>query len=287
MTNHPQPSITVNVDVTNPGQILACCGLLELADRLWCGAEGWFSGDGPAFHVACDGTLDQLIGAFKRAEISSSLNPDERKRLATLLSVPKASLTLQDVEDKKRLQAMWQMERLHLSAPFDIWMDWWRDGRGRRTELKTWAAKQMVYEMAHAMMAAIRHTLAQSRSIDETLFQETQDDSLPFNFDSDLCRTGNAREAGFSADTLNMKSAYRPLLELLAFIGLQRFRPHATITKERFTYCVWSIPLPIPVAGAAAAGCLQLPNSAEYCFELFRRTKYMKAFLPARLYEGD
>ena len=33
--SYPEPSITVNVDVTNPGQFLACCGLLELADRLW------------------------------------------------------------------------------------------------------------------------------------------------------------------------------------------------------------------------------------------------------------
>ena len=38
----PEPSIRVNVDVTNPGQFFACRGLLELADRLWPGAEGWF-----------------------------------------------------------------------------------------------------------------------------------------------------------------------------------------------------------------------------------------------------
>ena len=33
------PNITVNVDVANPGQFFACCGLLELADRLWPRAE--------------------------------------------------------------------------------------------------------------------------------------------------------------------------------------------------------------------------------------------------------
>ena len=36
----PIPSITVAVDPTNPGHFFACCGLLELADRLWPGAEG-------------------------------------------------------------------------------------------------------------------------------------------------------------------------------------------------------------------------------------------------------
>ena len=44
--SNPQPSIRVKVDVTNPGQFFACCGLLELADRLWPGVEGWFDGGG-------------------------------------------------------------------------------------------------------------------------------------------------------------------------------------------------------------------------------------------------
>ena len=47
----PEASIRVNVDVTNPGQFFACCGLLELADRLWPGAEGWFKRD--QFHISC------------------------------------------------------------------------------------------------------------------------------------------------------------------------------------------------------------------------------------------
>ena len=36
------PNIQIPVDLSNPGQFFACCGLLELADRLWPGAEGWF-----------------------------------------------------------------------------------------------------------------------------------------------------------------------------------------------------------------------------------------------------
>ena len=49
--NRPIPSIRVKVDVTNPGQFFACCGLLELADRLWPGAEGWFEEGHFAFLV--------------------------------------------------------------------------------------------------------------------------------------------------------------------------------------------------------------------------------------------
>ena len=53
----PTPSIMVAVDPTNPGQFFACCGLLELADRLWPGAEGWFAVDGREFTIECGGTL--------------------------------------------------------------------------------------------------------------------------------------------------------------------------------------------------------------------------------------
>jgi CRISPR-associated protein Csx14 len=45
------PSFSVHVDPTNPGQFFACCGLLELADRLWQGAEGWFDKGGREFQI--------------------------------------------------------------------------------------------------------------------------------------------------------------------------------------------------------------------------------------------
>jgi CRISPR-associated protein Csx14 len=35
--------IQLRLQPTNPGQFFACCGLLELADRLWNGAEGSFT----------------------------------------------------------------------------------------------------------------------------------------------------------------------------------------------------------------------------------------------------
>jgi CRISPR-associated protein Csx14 len=38
----PDPDISVNVDVRNPGQFFACCGLLEVSSRIWPDSEGWF-----------------------------------------------------------------------------------------------------------------------------------------------------------------------------------------------------------------------------------------------------
>jgi len=277
-----KPNISVNVDVTNPGQFFACCGLLELAGRLWPGAEGWFDVVEGQFNMTCCGTLSELLDSISQIQIESSLGKNERKRLATLLSAAKTNLTEADQEEKQRLQAAWRVERLYVTAPFRLWLDWWRDEEGNRTKLKTWAAKQMVSEMASAMALAIHRHPAEEREPNGPLFRFTHDNSLPFNFDSDLCRTGNARDAGFSADTLGLKVEYRPLLELLAFIGLQRFRPRSGETQTHFTYYAWRVRLPLTVAGPAASGSISLPGGVHYRFELFSRTKYMKAFLPAQ-----
>ena len=42
-------SMRINVDPNNPGQFFACCGLLELAGRIWDEAEGWFESDNTSF----------------------------------------------------------------------------------------------------------------------------------------------------------------------------------------------------------------------------------------------
>jgi CRISPR-associated protein Csx14 len=45
-----EPTIRVEANPCNPGEFFACCGLLELADRLWPGgAEGWFMPDSRSF----------------------------------------------------------------------------------------------------------------------------------------------------------------------------------------------------------------------------------------------
>jgi CRISPR-associated protein Csb3 len=54
-----EPSLLIPVDPTNPGQFFACCGLLELTDRLRGPAEGWF--DRGQFHVRAGTVLPALV----------------------------------------------------------------------------------------------------------------------------------------------------------------------------------------------------------------------------------
>src|SRR5258708_19642662 len=109
------------------------------------------------------------------------------------------------------------MERLRLTEPFNIWLDWWRDESAERTELKTWAAKQLVAKMANRMFSIVRERITAQGLEACNLFFESSDDSLPFNLDSDLCRTGNPPPPEFTADTLPLKSTSRPFLKLLTF----------------------------------------------------------------------
>lgn len=281
-----QPNISIPVDLTNPGQFFACCGLLELADRLWPGAEGWFGDDRNSFCISCDGSLETLLIEFSRSTIQSSLSTLELRRLGTLLSAEKARLTPESLAEKSRLQVKWKLERLHISEPFSLWLDWWRDGNGARTELKTWAAKQLVTDMAIQMQSVVQVHVDDFSANATTVFMSVKPKSLPFYFDSDLCRTGTARDAGFSADTLGLSPTYRPLLELLAFVGLQRFHPATAPGSDRFIYAAWRLPLSPMIAAVAAANLLPALVAERFSFELFARTKYMKAFLPAQRFSG-
>src|SRR5688572_7628840 len=77
----PEPTIRVPVDPTNPGQFFACCGLLELADRLWPqtndrqAAEGWFA-DGQ-FEITCSGTLRELLVGAQQIQFVGNAEAEE------------------------------------------------------------------------------------------------------------------------------------------------------------------------------------------------------------------
>src|SRR5262249_48030475 len=107
IVRNPDPTIRVTVDPTNPGQFFACCGLLELADRLWSGAEGWFQGC--EFCIKSGGTLAELIQA-----------------------VGGATLTQLDPEDTTG-------SAIEVGSPFrPLRLDWWQDHRAGGKELKVW-----------------------------------------------------------------------------------------------------------------------------------------------------
>ncbi len=277
-----KPNITVQVDLTNPGQFFACCGLFELADRLWPGAEAWFDED--TFCIACTGEMTRLLQSLIDSELRSSVGDEGLRRLGTLMSAKKSSLSDQDQREKESLRAMWQAESLVLGAPFNIVLNWWRDEYNNRTALKTWAAKQFIVDIVRPLRSAVAE-ISKVPPFDDIFQRAVEVDGLPLFFDSHTQCQSTALDAGFSTYDLRRvikeSPSTRPALEFFAFVGMQRFRLLPRRVDGTFVFHTWHTPFSPPVAAVAAMGVLRSPGARSYQFRLLDRTKYMKAFLPA------
>lgn len=255
---HPAPSIRVAVDPTNPGQYFACCGLLELADRLWPGAEGWF--EGREFCIACGGTLAELIHAVVHAE-----------------------MTALDADDK-------YSTHIQIGSPFlrPLRLDWWHETGGRRDakELKVWAGTMESLGIARAM----QHTMRDAQFATAGLFDvgcvaynPDGDKKEPYYFDARRGPNAHSRDVGFSPNALDLTTTAFPAVEFLCLVGLQRCLPAKTKQPRVYDYYTWSQPILPELLPAVVTGELKYPGSRGYRFENWYRTgqKKHKAFRSA------
>jgi CRISPR-associated protein Csb3 len=294
MSQPTEREIRVRVDPSNPGQFFACCGLLELADRLWDGAEGWFEGQGPYFllrptQVTSDVVASKLIKEFARCSLTNTMTEVQLQRRDELSSMPKKRReTISTLEaEKKALDALWREAPVVLHEPFNIRVDWFVDERAGGETFKTWAGQQSVVEIARGMKASLQGEVWSTTSSEDWLEKSTNSDCLPFNFDSDLGSMGSDRDVGFSFDPLGIQVRTRPLVELCAFIALQRFRPARLATENRYRFSLWFDPLVPEIAAPAACSLFESPRSRAFEFRLLYRTKYLKSFLPANPIGGN
>jgi CRISPR-associated protein Csb3 len=288
---NPEPSIRVNVDPTNPGQFFACCGLLELADQLWEGAEGRFEGRDfllAAIRPTGDTCSERLMSSLLGCRLSNTMSQRQLARLEELSAMKaKEREKASALEgEKKVLERLRRELPIVLQEPFRLQIDWFLDDYSGGSRFKTWAGQQSVLDIASAMQKALidgRWGQLPSRC---WLAEITHADDLPFNFDSDLGGQASAIDLGFSMDPLKMNSPTRPFIEFLAFIGLQRFRPLEQHGENRFTYVLWTELLPPSVASAACCGFVPQLDARAFQFRLLYRTKYLKSFLPAQPARG-
>jgi hypothetical protein len=251
--------IRVTVDPTNPGQFFACCGLLELADRMWPGAEGLFAG--PEFRIVCSGTLPQLLTALVEAE------PEEITCLDNGLEVKPLLAPL----------------RLAFKAPgsFDLLLDTWMTIRVVKGEVVVvanppwnfWSGQQTplrIWTPVRGALARLLPVLDSERAY--RLFEQREFLTGRFGFDPGPA--WNALDVGFSPNEQGLRVESSPAVELLAAIGVQRYRPQIVIRRDRFDYSTWGSPLPPLVASAAAAGSIACPPTIRYCGRIVSRGQY-------------
>jgi CRISPR-associated protein Csb3 len=260
----PEPSFSVNVDVTNPGQFFGCCGLLELAHRLWGGAEGWF-GDG-VFCItapAADASIVSLAGRLRSTQLCSDDPAADDKT---------CPLRLRNND-----------EATNADPPLSLRLDWWLDEVGVGGSLKTWAGQQRVTAMGGAML----HAAVADEQINSDWLNSGSTGQRPGSlkravepFYFDARRFANALDTGFSLDAQEASTTAHPATEFLALVGLQRFRPETTSDRWSFEYWTWAQPLSAPVAAGVACGAVPIPGRQGYRFPLrFRdNQKRYKAF---------
>ncbi|QDT31133.1 type I-G CRISPR-associated protein Cas8g2 [Thalassoglobus polymorphus] len=281
----PEPTIRINVDVTNPGQFFACCGLLELADRLWNGAEGWFDESLLHFCIATEDSTanaEGLLQALINCELRNTMEPDKLERYEFLKTLTTKERSKSQAEERKQYDKLWRELPLVLDAPFHLTMDWFLDNRAGGSRFKTWAGQQSVINIALDMKKPVDAGKYADVPSEDWL-QHTCGESVDFNFDSDSSVQSSPLDAGFSLDPLKMSGATRPLMQLFAFIGLQRFRSLADTKNNAYTYSPWTIPALPPAAACMASSGSQVPGQQKLTFPLLYRTKYLKSFLPAQL----
>jgi CRISPR-associated protein Csb3 len=279
------------LDPTNPGHYYACCGLLELAHRLWPGSEGCFDAKGTAFRLLTPGdpvnVLSELLSAVTEAGIQSELTADEHLEFESLKARRKAldsAWTAQDEERQTHLDKLRREGAVILPQPFDLTISWWQEEGGDIP--KTFAGQQEVLRIVRSMASELLKAGAEAHPLDYRclLFWEGKRVE-PFYFDAQ--RFAHPLDVGFSLDVQEkrLRALAAPLTEFLALVGLQRFRPRQTeADKWAFEYFLWPTFLGPTVAAAVASGAVSARGVAGYRFPLrFRdEQKRYKAFGQAR-----
>lgn len=255
--NNSDP-IRINVDVTNPGQFFACCGLLELADRMWPGAEAWF--DTTIFNLRTDGTLREILMLLLRdapRQLDSVCGDIPIKPIIAPLafSFNGAVSNALVIDFWMRVAVVKGKVQAVSNPPWNFWS-------GQQTPLRIWSP------LRNALLGIIATASDQDLL---SLFSLRSPLKGRFGFDS--VAAWNALDLGFSPNDQDIAVNSSPASELLSAIGIQRFRPLVSADRSAISYATWSVPADTLVASAMA--CLAVcGHGARYELPVISRGQY-------------
>lgn len=261
---------SIPVDLFNPGQVFACLGLLEAAERLLGEARGgfdWSVESDVKFRLQASDEVDPIEAVLSFLSIAAvrSLSPDPAK-----LSVEKWSIPTDALADDKPFPFMLPRSPATLPAFLigevepsgrkgAIPLEYWGDST-ERDNVKFWAgaAGYPGAGLARDALELIRPLL---RDRQAPLFDLSAPQSSSFRFD--WRRDYIALDTGFSLnDHGDIHIAGFPIVELLAAIGVSHARPER-VNKLSYRYGVIGVapdgPLLDPMFLRAALGCARIP----------------------------
>lgn len=263
-----EPAMRVNVDLTNPGQFFACCGLLELASRIDPNSMARFENG----QFLIRGDVRSLLDTFFKCHITVD---------ASVTSTNDAAAEEKDdlADDNNEVDShRGRIYPMALDEPFNLRLDWWISEEAQRQKLKTWTAGQRVtdlflgYHKKHkrkdktelvSIPSMREHFAGTVKRYPQDWLREPLPIEVPmaFSYDSRLSRN-NALDQGHVG---NSTMAFSPAIDVLTLVGLQRFRPRMLEVWTRNLYCTWSQPLTVEIAAVTALGLI--PQLIDSCFE--------------------
>jgi CRISPR-associated protein Csx14 len=246
------PTIEMAVDVSNPGQVFACCGIFELVHRIVMGerrALGWFE-DIDKVHTKF------LIEAYDH-------NNDPLKINNILQKLKECEIKELEYNDKEG--------PLLIGKPFNFIIDW-RGPYPQNSCVKTWAAQQRI----SSITKMLRDAIPDDPLIDESMLEHTAFLSKRVT-SFDASNSQNKIDVGFSFDKLKKAGLEYSLpvffyTELFALFGLQRFIPASSSTRryQRYYY-IWKEPLDIINASSSITILNEELSTNKYSFNLYLR----------------
>lgn len=259
-----QPGIRIQVDVTNPGQFFACCGLLELADRLWPGAEVSGSFSTPRFERSVF-TISARVGISSRELVKVLINCE---RTAVDPYRPIRGSDGKPVKDSKKIKpVLLRHNDNSVGEEFSLRLAWWLEElAGTQTRFKTWSA----HNSAEGLIESLAGQIQADEITDQSVFQQRV--GMTSRLGLDPRSSWNTLNTGFSPNDQQLPVDTYPATELLAAVGLETFRPSPT--DHGYVYAIWVAPLPVIVARAAASGILDIHGITRYCFRIASRGKF-------------
>lgn len=268
-------SITVQVDPTNPGQFFACCGLLELADRLWPGAEGWFAEEGREFHVDCKGKLRELLSILVR-DAPTSIERLESNGLEVAPIIAPLAFSFDGGRTVGLMLDAWTQIRAEKGTGKVISNPPWNFWSGQQTSMRIWLGLRA--ELTGQLQRLTEEQV--ENLLDQRLFQGGR-------FGFDCGPAWNALDVGFSPNEQKMEVESSPATELLAAVGLQRFRPLLNDERDAFDYFTWHNAYSPAVAAAAMAGAIRNRRTLRFRAFVTSRGQYAALGVAFLLNTGD
>jgi len=238
------PEYRIPVDLHNPGQFFACCGLFEIADLIAPGADACFE-EGPVFVLGTEARIPPRI-------------------------------LLEGGEDLTEKPYDATLEPLTLRIEGEAFvLSWWlNETRTAKTALKTWGGQQTPRRVFSELLGQLDNSIPAERLFSSAVYSKSR-------FGVDARSAWEALDAGYSPNDIGQDAATFPWVEVLAVVGLQGFRPPKQ-KRAHYRYSAWRDRLPLVAARAACAAPWTGLDVQSFDFPVEGRGQGYKTFLFAK-----